>query len=63
MTPSFVGASPTSYQGLPNAARNLTDSAAVMVEQVKTATGIDLPRMARNLEAQDASATLPKDLD
>jgi len=49
-------------QGLPNAVKNLTNSAVVMVEQVKNATGIDLGDLARQEGRQDA-AELPKELD
>lgn len=47
--------------GLPNAVKNLTNSAVVMMEQVGNATGLDVAKMAQGSSPDPAS--LPKDLE
>jgi flotillin len=48
-------------EGLPNYVRNLTGSAVSMIEQMKTATGVDFERMARGGEST-STAEIPKEL-
>ncbi len=47
-------------KGLPTYVKNLTNSAISMLEQVKTATGLDLAKLG---ERKGKAAELPKDLD
>ena len=48
-------------EGLPTYVKNLANSAVVMLEQVKNATGIDMEKLAKGGKG-DAAADLPKDL-
>ena len=47
-------------EGIPGYVKNLTNSAIVMLEQLKNATGIDLEKLAE--KAQKPSRSIPKDL-
>ena len=47
--------------GWPNYVENLTNSAVVMLEQIKNATGIDVARLAKRAESHGQA--LPKELD
>jgi flotillin len=47
--------------GLPNYVRNVTNSAIAMIEQMKSATGIDLEKLARTSTGDGGD--LPKQLD
>ena len=47
-------------EGLPNYVKNLTNSAVVMLEQLKNATGVDLEKLAER--AQKPSRSIPKEL-
>ncbi len=48
--------------GLPNYVKNLVNSAVVMIEQMKNATGVDLARLAGESSKQQSSS-VPKELD
>jgi flotillin len=49
--------------GLPNYVRNITNSSMVILEQLKTATGIDLSAILQNAgKAGDNAARIPKEL-
>jgi flotillin len=48
--------------GLPNYIQNLTRGAVSMLEQVRNATGVDIPAMA-NGDGASSSPSLPRDLD
>ena len=47
-------------EGLPGYVKNLTNSAVVMLEQLKNATGVDLGKLAE--KAQKPSRSIPKEL-
>lgn len=47
--------------GLPNYVKNLTNSAVVMLEQIKNATGVDVAKLAKQAEKQGTA--IPKELD
>ena len=47
-------------EGIPGYVKNLTNSAVVMLEQLKNATGIDLEKLAE--KAQKPSRSIPKEL-
>lgn len=47
-------------EGIPNYVKNLTNSAVVMLEQLKNATGVDLEKLAER--AQKPSSSIPKEL-
>lgn len=49
-------------EGLPTYVKNIANSAVVMLEQMKNATGIDMEKLAKGGKG-DAAAGLPKDLD
>jgi flotillin len=46
--------------GVPNYVRNLTNSAVVLLEQLRNATGVDLEKLAE--KAQQPSRSIPKEL-
>jgi flotillin len=47
-------------EGIPTYVKNLTNSAVVMLEQLKNATGIDFEKLAE--KAQKPSRSIPKEL-
>ena len=47
--------------GIPGYVKNITNSAVVMMEQMKNATGVDLARIAKRAE-EGTSEELPKEL-
>ena len=49
-------------EGLPTHVKNLTKSAVVMLEQMKSATGVDLAKLAKKT-SEDSGASIPKGLD
>ena len=49
-------------EGLPTYVKNIANSAVVMLEQMKNATGIDMEKLAKGGKG-NAAADLPKDLD
>jgi flotillin len=49
-------------EGLPTYVKNIANSAVVMLEQMKNATGIDLEKLAKGGK-DNAAGDLPKDLD
>jgi flotillin len=48
--------------GIPGYVKNITNSAVVMMEQIKNATGVDLARIAKRAE-DGGSEELPKELE
>jgi hypothetical protein len=48
-------------EALPAYVKNLTNSAIVMMEQMKNATGVDVAQLAKRVEG-DAGTGLPKEL-
>jgi flotillin len=48
-------------EGLPNYVRNVANSAVVLMEQVKNATGLDLAKLAE--ESRTGAGQLPKEID
>jgi flotillin len=47
-------------QGLPNYVKNITNSAVVLIEQLKNATGIDISKLAEG-KTRNTTTELPKD--